>query len=65
MTTTSNTAAQTAVGDRTVLEDAELDAVTGGWGLINFGTGTSSSGTGKIDHSDFRIMKAPDGSSPL
>ena len=32
MTTTSNTAAQTAVGEGTVLEDAELDAVTGGWG---------------------------------
>jgi hypothetical protein len=63
MTTTSNTAAQTAVGDRTVLEDAELDAVTGGWGLINFGTSTSSSG--KIDRSDFRITKASNGSSPL
>ena len=63
MTTTSNTAAQTAVGDRTALEDAELDAVTGGWGLINFGTGTSSSG--KIDRSDFQISKALNGSSPL
>ena len=63
MTIISNTAAQTAIGDRTVLEDPELDAVTGGWGLINFGTGTS--GTGKIDHSDFRITKALDGSSQL
>jgi len=63
MTTTSNTTAETALGNRTVLEDAELDVVTGGWGLIQFGTGTSSSG--KIDHSDFRITKALDASSPL
>jgi hypothetical protein len=62
MTTTSNTVAQTRSGSD-CFEDAELDAVTGGWGLINFGTSTSSSG--KIDRSDFRITKASNGSSPL
>ena len=53
---------ETTSEDRTdlrALEDAELDAVTGGWGLINFGTGTG----GKIAHSDLQITKVLNASS--
>jgi hypothetical protein len=55
---------ETTSEDRTdlrALEDAELDAVTGGWDLINFGTGTGSSG--KIAHSDLQITKVLNASS--
>ena len=41
---------ETTSEDRTdlrALEDAELDAVTGGWGLINFGTGIGEPGGGR------------------
>jgi hypothetical protein len=54
---------ETTSEDRTdlrALEDGEA-AVTGGWGLINFGTGTGSSG--KIAHSDPQITKVLNASS--
>jgi hypothetical protein len=55
---------ETTSEDRTdlcALEDAELDAVTGGSDLVNFGTGSGSSG--KSAHSDLQITKVLNASS--
>jgi hypothetical protein len=65
MTTPLEDQTATTIEHRTerLLEDAELDAVMGGWGLIIWGSGTSSSG--HRQHGDITITKNIDSHTPM